>query len=242
MPALPPQRASVALAALALTIATSGCDVVSRVQDAAGNVQTLSEMADQLKDSSELTYTAEYKNSAGQAPVRLVQDPPRSAYVGPTGSYIAADDATLLCQRAGQVTTCQKAPPQGAAAIADAATLSAVTGQGFVPPSLAIGLLAAASLYPDAKVTESTKTIAGQESACVSATGFSGLAGETAPPVQDFTLCITKDGVLGSFEGLLQNGERGGITLSSYTPSADPAAFQPPKGARIVDVAQLSPR
>jgi outer membrane murein-binding lipoprotein Lpp len=240
-------RATVALlVAATLGVLLAGCGVISKVKDVAGNVQTLTEMADKLKDSSDLTYTAEYRTSDAKT-VRLVQAPPRSAYLGPDGAYIASPDSTLLCQDGSGRPTCQKAPPRGDVAITDAAMLSTVTGQGFVPPSLAIGLLAAAALYPEAKVEQTDDKIAGQSATCAKVTGLSTATPDSTgdskpPPVEDFTICITEDGILGSFEGTLQDGAKGRVTLMKYSATADPSAFNPPAGATIIEVGQLSPR
>ena len=60
--------------------------------------------------------------------------------------------------------------------------------------------------------------------------------------IQDFTVCITDDGVLGSFDGALQDGSKANLELVSYTKTADATAFQPPAGATITDVQGLQPK
>jgi hypothetical protein len=60
--------------------------------------------------------------------------------------------------------------------------------------------------------------------------------------LQDFSVCITEDGILGSFEGTLQNGTKGSLTLIEYSTTVDPSQFTPPPGAQITDVGQISPK
>jgi hypothetical protein len=235
-------RATRAVTSLAAAVAVGatggGCGVIAKVKDVAGNVQTLTELADKLKDSTELTYTADYRTADGRS-VRLVRQPPRSAYLGPDGAYITAPDATLLCRAA----TCQKAPPHGDVAITDAPMLSTVTGKGFVPPSLAIGLLAAAALYPEATVRESTGKAAGKPTRCAAVTDLPSTPGgdATGGPLTNFTVCITDEGVLGSFQGTLQDGTGADVTLTGYSTHTDSMAFSPPPDAAIIPVSQLAP-
>jgi hypothetical protein len=228
-------------ATLVLPVVASGCEVISKVKNVADSVQTLTSLGNKLKDASKLTYTAEYRAVDGER-VTLVQQPPKSAYRGPKGAFISTPDGTLLCETAAGKTACQKAPPQSDITVSDAALIPTVTGQGFVPPALAVGLIAAAALQTEAHVEQSTKTIAGQHATCAKATGLSKDGGDkNQPNVQDFSVCITDEGVLGSFDGTLQDGTRASLTLLRYSATADGAAFTPPAGAQITDVGALTP-
>ena len=50
------------------------------------------------------------------------------------------------------------------------------SGPGFVTPELALGLIAAAALVPGAKVEQSERSIAGQDSLCATASGLEAAA------------------------------------------------------------------
>jgi len=89
---------------------------------------------------------------------------------------------------------------------------------------------------PEAKVTQTDKSIAGQKSLCAEVTNLEKAASkDEKDALHDFSVCVTEDGVLASFSGSLQNGETAKVELVSYSAEADKAAFAPPKGAKIVE-------
>ena len=49
--------------------------------------------------------------------------------------------------------------------------------------------------------------------------------------VQEFSVCVTEDGVLASFSGATNTGEQASIEMVAFSDTVDPAAFEPPAGA-----------
>ena len=230
-------RTSTRLAVLAVTAvvgaSTVGCGVVGQVGNVIGAAGTLSDFADRLGKSSQLTYTAVYEVSGG-GEVTMVQQPPSSAFVGPQGRYVFTPEHMLLCEG----DTCTRTANAAGAA---PGIPSAVVGPGFVTPELALGLIGAAALVPGAHVTSGEKEIAGQKTLCAHATGLEAAAspGETDAP-RDFSVCVTESGVLASFQGTQTNGEKAGVTLVRFSAKADPAAFEVPAGVEVRDADALT--
>jgi hypothetical protein len=235
-------RVLVASLATSLAAASLGCGLIEQAKDLVGTAQVLSDFADRLGKAATLTYTAEYQVTGGEK-VTLVQQPPNSAFLTSSGRLILTEEFLYLCGEESGVMTCQRSTNEAVdAAAADAGLVSGLTGPGFVTPELALGLIAAAALVPGAKVEQSEKTIAGEASLCATASGLDAAASpgdENAP--KDFTVCVTEAGILASFSGTTVEGEQAAIELVAYSASVDATAFEPPTGAKIVDVAQIQP-
>jgi hypothetical protein len=231
----------VLIAALAtMVVGAMGCGLIGKAQQVVGTAKILSDFADRLEKGEKLTYTATY-NVAGGDQVTLTQQPPNSAYIGKSARFIFTSTAMYLCDTEDGVLTCQKSTPTGDSVDAgDAGLVAGVAGDAFVSPALALGLIAAAVLVPGAKVSESNKTIAGQSSRCATASNLDAAAspGDTSAP-RDFTVCITDGGALASFTGTDTSGQKLGMVMTTYSSTADPKSFQPPAGAKIVDVDQI---
>jgi hypothetical protein len=243
-----PRITRVLVAALATTLAagTLGCGLISQLKGAADNLSVLSEFAELLGKAKDLTYTAEYTFSAEGSTTEkatLVQQPPNAAFVGKSGSFIFTPDALYFCGTEAGVTTCQKSPNNASEVGAgDQAYIGAAVGAGFMTPELAAGLILVAAVAPGVTVEQSERTIAGQDSKCATATGLSNLATEGEKDVvEDLSVCVTENGVLASFSGTNTDGKHASIEMSSYSDSADPAAFAPPAGAKIVDTTKIQP-
>jgi hypothetical protein len=228
--------------ATALAAGTLGCGLVSQAKNIVDNAKTLSDFADKLGKTQTLTYTAEYKTEDG-ASVTLVQQPPNSAYIGKDSRFIFTKEALFLCSTEQAVLTCQKSPNNAAEMnTTDSGYAAGVGGPAFITPELALALILVAAVIPGAHVEQSSKTIAGQSSKCVTATGLEKVAtpGETDVP-KEFAVCITDAGILASFSGTSTTGEHKAIELTKYSGSADAAVFAPPAGAKVVDVTQIEP-
>jgi len=239
-----PRTSRILIVALSTVLVASvmGCGIIGKVQSVANAVKTLGDMADRLKAADNLTYTAKY-NVDGADPVTVSQQPPNSAIIGKDGRFIVTPDATFLCSTEKAVLTCQKSPSVGADQVGaqDASLIAGIAGQGFISPELALGLILAASVVPGAKVEQSNKTIAGQKSLCATASNLDAAAspGDTSGP-KEFSVCVADSGVLTSFTGTDGDGSHKGITMTSFSTTADATAFAPPPGAKIVDVTQLA--
>jgi outer membrane lipoprotein-sorting protein len=230
----------VATLAISLTAATLGCGLIKQAKNVAQTASVLSDFADRLGKAQTLTYTAEYTVTGGEK-VTLVQQPPNAAFLGKDGRFIFTKDFLYLCDTQDSVLTCQKSPSNSDSVnSADSAFVAGIAGPGFVTPELALGLILAAALVPGATVSKSERTIAGQHSLCVKASGLEAAAspGDTDAP-RDFETCVADNGVLSSFNGTISNGQHAAIELSSFSLTADPGAFAPPAGAKVVDVNQI---
>ncbi len=232
----------VATVAAILAAATLGCGLLDQAKELVSTAQVLSDFADRLGKAATLTYTAEYEVTGGEK-VTLVQQPPNAAFLGKDGRFIFTTEFMYLCSTEKGEVTCQKSPNQNPDVSAgNTGFVAGAVGPGFVTPELALGLIAAAALVPGAKVEQSEKTIAGQDSLCATATGLEAAASpgdEDAP--KDFSVCVTDAGILASFTGTSTEGVEAAITLTSYSATADASAFEPPSGAKIVNVTQLQP-
>jgi len=232
-----------ALTAVATLGATAlGCGVFSRVQQAASNLSTVTEVAQKLKDSGSLTYTAEYKMLDG-ATATVVQQPPNVAVIGKDGRFILTAESIITCGTQAGKTACQKqknTSPQGDSTnAANAAYFSTAAGTGFISAPLAIGVLTVASLSPGATVEKSERTIAGQKSTCLKISGIQPDNDPSTPDLKEFSACVTDSGVLASFEGLGTDGKNATVELTRYSSSVDANAFKPPAGAEVTDLDQL---
>lgn len=232
-------RVLVGLVATVLAAGSLGCGVLNQAEEILGAAQVFSEFTDRLRNGATLTYTAEYRATGGET-MTLVQQPPKSAYLAKSGKLIFTGDTTYLCGEENGVMTCQKSNNTSTDNTANAGIISGIAGPGFVTPQIALALILAAAVVPGAKVTKSEKKIAGQNSLCATASGLDAAAdpSDTDAP-KDFTVCVTDAGVLASFSGTSTNGETVALEMTSFKESADPSAFEPPAGAKIVEVDQI---
>lgn len=241
-------RVLIGATALALLTATLGCGVLDKAQDLVNTAGVLADFADRLEKAKTLTYTADYKVTGDDAKtepkVTIVQQPPNAAFVTKDGRFIFTKDFIYLCNAEKGAMRCQKSVNQAPDVTgADAGMIAGITGAGFVTPELALGLVGMAAFVPGAKVSESSRTIGGQESLCADVTNLEAVAptpGDNTA-LHDFSVCITEAGVLASFSGSLTDGHNAKIELSSFSDEADKQAFVPPKGAKIVDITPVTP-
>jgi hypothetical protein len=235
-------RAAVAAAALTLGAATLGCGFISNVTDAVDNLAAVGNLTDKLTKSANLTFTAGYDLVDGSGKATVVQQPPNAAYVGKDGTLILTSDALLMCSGSGAAkVTCQRAP-NSTGGQAPAEYMTAVAGGGFISTPMAITMIGAASIVPGVKIDESRRQIAGLSGTCLHATGISSQqqAGAGNVDMKELTVCVADNGVLTAFSGVGTDDSRVGVEMTSYSTTVDAAAFAPPKGAKVVDVTELS--
>ncbi len=238
IPAASRRTLAAAVAGVLGAAAALGCGFVRDAKQVIDTATILGDFADRLGQAQELTYTAEYSVSGGD-PVTLVRQPPNSAFVGRSGTFIVTREAILVCGTHNGATSCQRIPGAGQLDPSAAGPLAGVVGAGFIPPELALGLVTAAALVPGATVTESERRIGGEDSLCADVKGAGNAAQPGEQALQDFSVCVTETGVLAAFNGTSTTGERASIELHSVRATADATAFHPPAGAAIVDVTAL---
>ncbi|SDY74019.1 hypothetical protein SAMN05444365_103310 [Micromonospora pattaloongensis] len=216
-------------AAAGTLIAGAGCQTLDDAGQVIGRADLVNDLAARLDHSGELTYAADYQLAgAATATIARTPQPPRSAYIYPGGRVIVTDEGTTECRGAGTGSTCTVTPPPSPGARPPATVFADAAQQGLVTPTVVIGLLTAAALDADAIIKQHDTTIAGRHATCVQVQQVKNAAASS------FDACITTDGVLGSFAGVV-GGKHVDIAMSRYRESVDAAAFEPPGDARIVD-------
>jgi hypothetical protein len=236
----PRMIAFVTAAAVAVT-ATLGCGFLSAASNLAGNLSTLSDFADKITKSETATFQATYKLQDG-ASVTVAQKPPRSATVSDKGRYLSTPEGFYLCSKESGSWVCQKTTPAGQSETGgDPALANTVAGDGFISAPLAVAVLTAALVVPNAKVDKSDETIAGQKASCAKVSNLAqAQQGTESAKVSDFTVCITDSGVLARFAGTATDGTKANIELTQYSATVDDSLLKPPAGAQITDVGQLA--
>jgi hypothetical protein len=221
--------ALVVAVAVAVVGGLSGCVAVTSSQPGAGRAQLVSDLADRLTRAGGLTYTATYRLGQGASgTIAQAANPSRVAYTYPGGKLVLTPQQAADCRGQGDSVSCTLTPPASPTTDLSTALTGDLAGHGFVPPPMAIDLLTAAALDPDAVVTTHDTTIAGENATCVHITGVQNAA------AAQFDVCVTTDGLLGSFSGLV-SGVRVDLSLDRYQPTVAPDAFDLPAGAQVVD-------
>lgn len=215
-----------ALATITLGTALAGCGDAGQVMDRSDLVN---ELASRLDGSGTLTYSAEYQlPGGGTAMIAQAQSPLRSAYVYPDGKLTVTEDATADCRRAGTATTCTLTAPPSPNNEPAVAAFKDAGAHGLIAPTVVISLLTVAALDADASIVQSDTTIAGRPATCVAVRGVRDAKASA------FDACITTDGVLGSFTGVV-DGSEVDIAMTRFRDTADAAVFALPEGAKVID-------
>ncbi len=218
-----------ALAAFAAVTVLSGCAAVSTGQDDGGRAQLVTDLSGRLQRSSTLTYTAVYRLPLGvSVTISQAHDPSRAAYLYPGGEVVLTPQQLADCRTGGTGTTCTLTPPPSPGTDPATTLLGTVADRGLIAAQTVTALLGAAALDTNAMVTTHDTTVAGLNATCVQVTG----ATRAAP--SQFEVCVTTDGLLGSFTGQV-GGSQVDASLDHYDPTVAPDAFDLPAGARIVD-------
>ncbi len=219
-----------AIAVLTLTaVGLSGCVAVNTTQGGGGRAQLVSDLASRLIRADELTYTAVYRLPQGvTATVSQAQDPGRAAYRYDGGKLTLTPQYLADCRTGVGGTTCTLTPPPSPGSDPATALIAEVADRGLVVSTTVIALLTAAAVDPEAVVTTRDTTIAGENATCVQVRGVQHAA------ASDFEVCVTTEGLLGSFTGLVATANID-IRLDRFEQTVAPDAFDLPAGARIVD-------
>ena len=235
-------RAALVVAAAVLGAGTLGCGIVSKAKQAVDNVSAISDLADKLGKSDQLTYAGDYKLDDGTS-VTVVQQPPKAAFISKKGRFILTEDALLLCDTQNGKWTCQRTPNQSnvSASADQAAYMSAIAGGGFINAPMAVALMTAAAVVPGTKIEKSEKKIAGLQSTCLRVTGIPADKDPSAVTAKEFTVCVADNGVLTTFSGIGTDDKKVGVELTKFATNVDAKSFAAPAGAKIVDVETIDP-
>ncbi|MEV6487948.1 hypothetical protein AB0M20_04785 [Actinoplanes sp. NPDC051633] len=224
---MPATRSRAAAGLLTGLLLLAGCGDLEEAASAKGIASNnlVSQMVTQLSASNTLTYTAAYHLAGGgDATVTQAQNPPRTSFEYPSGRLLLTDKATTACSAGACTVT---APPGGGARL-PAGTFAAAQQTGMIAPATVIALLDTAALDTAVTVTPHDTTLAGHHATCLD------LGGVDDASARNFTVCVTSDGVLGTFKGTVTGAEID-MTLTGYEPSAPAGAFTTPPGAKVTD-------
>ena len=214
---------------IVVVLLTAGCQTLDDAGRVIGRADLVNDLATRLDRSAELTYSAEYQLPGGRsASISQAQQPERAAYTYPAGRLTVTAEAITECDTSASPATCTRYPPPSPNAPPATALFARASANGLVTPPVVVGLLTAAALDAEAIIEQSDTTIAGRHATCVQVKQVSNAASA------NFDACITTDGVLGSFTGVV-DGSQIEIAMSRYRDSVDSDAFELPPGAKMVD-------
>lgn len=219
-------RCRIVAVAAVVSALLSGCGGLNDPGADATRGELVSDLAAQMSQSTELTYSASYR-VAGGATATLVQaqDPRRAAYLHPGGKVTVTDDATTACRTTARKPTCTITAPSEAADRPRTGLYDGAVERGMVTPAKVLDLLSAAALDRDAEVTQTDTTIAGRHATCVRV--------DSAATTR-FDTCITNEGVLGSFSGAI-GGESVDVAMTRFQDTIAGDVFTHPASARVID-------
>jgi hypothetical protein len=194
--------------------ACTGLDQASAAGISRDNL--ISEMAGQLAASAGLTYTAKYQLAGGDtARITQTQKPTRTAYAFPGGRLILTATATIRCTGDENAPDCVETTPSPAN---DARQTGAL-----ITPDVVLAMLNSAALDATVVAKQHDTTVAGRHATCLD--------------LSRFTVCVTSEGALGSFTGVL-GGRQADVALTAYSDKPDESAFALPPAASLTDKRQ----
>jgi hypothetical protein len=174
-----------------------------------------------LQSSETTPFKAVYTitSSGNTETVTFAQDPPKSLIGTQSGTMIDTGSQTVLCTNSSNTCISLSGSTLGASMQA----LQSV----FAPKSVATSLNQIqnqiGAKMAGVSVSQSTKTVAGVASDCVTVSGGGTTTG---------TWCVAQS------SGVLTYGQSGTTTVSltSYSSSVDPSSFNLPAGATIITI------
>lgn len=221
--------ASIAVGLVIALGSVAGCATAAEAGGSFGSGRLASDVAARLIAANASTYTAAY-TLAGDAGATIAHEqvPIRIAYVYPKGRLLLAPDRTVQCLAQPHGVPQRCAITMAVARNAPLPTVLdiAIEKSGLIRPDTVATLLTQASRNADAIISEHDTTVAGTNATCVSITGV--------PVANQFSTCVTSDGLLASFTGT-RDGRPIDITLNRFTMATAAGVFDPPKGATITD-------
>jgi hypothetical protein len=222
-------------AAVIATAMMLGCGMFGQVRQSADTISAVGDLAGKLENSDRLTYTADYRLGDG-SPATVTRQPPNAAATSRSGRFVATPQTVLVC---GAQNSCQSALNRtGEYDVTNADLVPSAVGGDLVPVPTVLAMLSSGAVNSDAKVTRTTKKIAGRPSTCLKITG---IRNEDHPQRHAFTVCVTDDGVLAAFDGDVDRGRTAHLELTGFTTAVDPRAFAPPPGAQVSNVDRIQP-
>lgn len=214
---------------LAGGLLAAGCQTLDDAQRVADQRNLAGALASRVERADELAYTAEYQLAGGGvATIAQAREPGRIAYTYPGGKLIMMPDTATDCRAEDARMSCTVTPIGSPDPGPAAQFPTGLTTQAMITPPVVVNLLNATTVDPDAEVYQRDTTIAGQHATCVRVSAVDNA------PASSFEVCVTTDGVIGSFAGVV-NGNQIELALTQYRGSVAADAFEPPANATLVD-------
>jgi hypothetical protein len=197
----------------------AGCTTAADAGSSFGDSGLINDIASRLGTASAKSYTATYSLADdSQASVAHTHDPDATAFRYRDAMVVLTPDGATSCKTAIKPPPCTTTTGSTGEAALPAIDRTIEAG-GMIRPETVISKLTQMSLNADAILSETDRTVAATDETCVS---ISGVA-----PADQFTACVTTDGLLGAFTGSV-NGTAIDIQLVQFTLSADETAFALP--------------
>ena len=218
------------LAALCLAaLGMGGCEAINDATAPIDRGKLLDDMSSQLDRGKSVVYRADYQLAGGyKASVGQQTVPSRTAYGYPGGMIIVHGGDQTSCTTTARPARCE-VNSITLASVGVPSTYAEATKHGLITAPVVLDLLKVAALQPAASVKPHDTTIAGQQASCLE---VSGLADAVTPA---FTACVTAEGVLASFKGVV--GEINiDQALIEVTKRVGEEEFSLPVGADVVDL------
>ncbi len=218
------------LAALCLLgLGAGGCEAINDATGPIDRGKLIDDMTAQLDRGRQVYYHADYQLTGGnRASVGQQATPDRIVYGFPGGMILISGSEQTSCDTAARPARCEV----NSIALAGnglPGRYAEATEHGLVVGPVVADLLRTAALQPAASVKPHDTTIAGQQASCLE---ISGLADA---PSAAFTACVTAEGVLASFSGVI-DGVNVDQALIQVSRRVEEEAFKLPVGADVVDL------
>jgi hypothetical protein len=227
-------RAAVPLVWLLLAALLTGCEVVNEGNAHIGRDRLVEDMSQQLQRGEQVRFQAEYRLAGGlRATVGQQISPARTFYGYPGGLLIVSEGERTSCDNAAARAKCEiRAKGGNGGGNGEAETFAAVTRKGLVAAPVVAELLRVATQQPGAMVKGHDTTVAGLPASCLEILNLADAISA------NFSACVTADGVLASFSGLIDgvNVDQALEQLALRAP--DPTLFVLPGNADVVDLRQ----
>lgn len=217
-------RAPLVAAFCVLLLAAGGCHAKPAGTSPLDRDRLIQDMTSQLERGNGLRYRAEYQLLGGlRATVAQEVSPSKTAYGYPGGMLIISETERTSCDLYAKPPKCEIRIPH--AGYAETMRKGFVTGPGVAE------LLRVASAQP-VTINQYNTTIVGVPTSCVEVLGLADAQ------ASNFIACVTADGVLASFSGVV-NGFNIDLALSRMELRApEETSLAVPKGAHVVDLRQ----
>jgi hypothetical protein len=220
-------RAAVPLIWLVCAALLGACDMINDATAPIDRDRLLEDMSKQLQRGAQVRYQAEYQLAGGhRATVGQQTSPLKTSYEYPGGLLIIGEADRTMCDIAVAPARCEirSKDTRAGAAYTD------VIKKGLMTTPVLADLLRIAALQQTSSVKGHDTTVAGLQASCLEILGL------TEAAAANFTACVTADGVVASFAGLVNgaNVDFALVHLALRAPDAD--AFTVPADANVVDL------